>query len=229
MTKKFIAEFFGTAILVSIGCGCAMVTGCEPFAGYLLTALAFGLAIVAAAYSIGEVSGCHINPAVSLAMLIDHRITAGEFLCYLVAQVLGATAGSAITWLILSLGSLTDQTGGFGSNGLSGVNGNAAAGLLVEIFLTFVFILTIMFVTANKERGHIAGIVIALTLVLVHLIGIQLTGTSVNPARSFGPALIALFAGNASPISQLWVFIVGPFVGGVLAAVIYKVLRPQSK
>ena len=226
--KKLIAEFIGTCVLVTLGCGTAMLVGCDAAAGggYVLTAFAFGLVIVAMAYSIGNISGCHINPAVSLGVLLSGGMKVKEFVGYVIAQCLGALAGAGILAAIFGLGGVTDMTGGFGSNGLAGVNGSAVAGLLVEIVLTFVFVLAILGVTSKKAgHGSFAGLVIGLTLVLVHILGIGLTGTSVNPARSFGPAIVAAIAGNADPIKVLWVFIVGPLIGAALAACVYKGLE----
>ena len=221
--KKYAAEFIGTAVLVILGCGTAMLVGCDAVngGGYILTALAFGLVIVGMAYCVGNISGCHINPAVSLGVLISGGMSVTDFIGYVIAQCLGAVAGSGILSLIFTLGNVTDQTGGYGSNGLAGVNGSAVAGLIVEIVLTFIFVLTILGVT-SKEAGHgsFGGLIIGLTLTLVHIFGIGLTGTSVNPARSIGPAI---FAGG-SALSSLWVFIVGPLAGAALAAVVYKAL-----
>ena len=226
--KKLIAEFIGTCVLVTLGCGTAMLVGCDAAAGggYVLTAFAFGLVIVAMAYSIGNISGCHINPAVSLGVLLSGGMKVKEFVGYVIAQCLGALAGAGILAAIFGLGGVTDMTGGFGSNGLAGVNGSAIAGLLVEIVLTFIFVLAILGVTSKKAgHGSFAGLVIGLTLVLVHILGIGLTGTSVNPARSFGPAIVAAIAGNADPIKALWVFIVGPLIGAAIAACVYKALE----
>lgn len=226
--RKYIAEFIGTLTLVLIGCGTAMLVGCNAAAGsgYILTAFAFGLTIVGMAYCVGNISGCHINPAVSLGCLISGRMNAKDFIGYVVSQCLGALAGAGLLALIFKLGNVTDMTGGFGSNGLGGVNGSVVAGLLVECLLTFIFVLTILGVTSSKAgHGSFGGVVIGFTLVLVHILGIGLTGTSVNPARSFGPALVALFAGNADPMKALWVFIVGPFAGAAVAAVVYKFLE----
>lgn len=226
--KKWIAEFIGTCTLVTLGCGTAMLVGCNAVfgGGYVLTALAFGLVIVAMAYSIGNISGCHINPAVSLGVLISGGMSFGEFVSYVTAQVAGAFVGSGILAAVFTLGNVTDKTGGFGANGLAGVNGSAAAGLIVEAVLTFVFVLAILGVTSQKAgHGSFAGIVIGLTLVLVHILGIGLTGTSVNPARSIGPAVVAAIAGNGAPLSQLWVFIAGPFAGSAIAALVYKALE----
>ena len=233
--RKYIAEFIGTCVLVTLGCGTAMLVGCdaEYGGGYILTALAFGLVIVGMAYCVGNISGCHINPAVSLGVLLSGGMSATEFCGYVVSQCLGALAGSGILAAIFNLGDVEDMTGGFGSNGLAGVNGSAAAGLLVEIVLTFVFVLTILGVTSKKAgHGSFGGLVIGLTLTLVHILGIGLTGTSVNPARSFGPAVVAAISGNSQPLAQLWVFIVGPFVGAAAAALVYKFLesaQPEKK
>ena len=229
--KKLFAEFIGTAVLVTFGCGTAMLVGCDAAqgGGYILTALAFGLVIVAMAYSVGNISGCHINPAVSLGVLLSGGMTGKEFVSYVIAQILGAFAGSGILAAVFSLGGIEDMTGGFGANGLAGVGGNAFAGLLVEIILTFVFVMAILGVTSkNAGHGSFGGLVIGLTLVLVHILGIGLTGTSVNPARSIGPAVVAAIAGNGAPLASLWVFIVGPMIGAALAAVVYKALEKKA-
>lgn len=229
--KKLIAEFIGTAVLVTFGCGTAMLVGCNAAqgGGYLLTALAFGLVIVAMAYSIGNISGCHINPAVSLGVLISGGINFKEFIGYVISQILGACAGSGILAVIFCFGGVEDMTGGFGANGLTGVSDNAVAGLLVEIVLTFVFVTAILGVTSKRAgHGSFGGLIIGLTLVLVHILGIGLTGTSVNPARSIGPAIAAAIAGNSAPIACLWVFIVGPLIGSALAAVVYKALEKKD-
>ena len=226
--KKLVAEFIGTMVLVVCGCGTAMLVGCNAGVGcgYVLTALAFGLTIVAMAYSIGNTSGCHINPAVSLGILMTGGMTLSEFLQYIIAQCLGALAGSGILCAIFSLGGVLDMTGGLGSNGLTGVSSSAIAGLLVEIVLTFIFVIAILGVNSKKaSHGSFAGLVVGLTLTLVHILGIGLTGTSVNPARSFGPAVVAAITGNTDPIACLWVFIVGPLLGAALAAIVYKFLE----
>lgn len=206
--RKLICEFVGTMMLVLLACGVAVATGVS----YVGTALAFGLVIVAMAYSIGNVSGCHINPAVSFGMVLSGRMTWKEFLEYVAAQVLGAIAGSALLGVILrSYKSL-------GANSYNGTSVTVWIALLVEIILTFVFVLTILGVTDKKENGHATGIVIGLTLTLVHLVGLPFTGTSVNPARSLGPALLQ--GGDA--LKQVWVFLVAPMVGAMLAALFYK-------
>ena len=220
--KKYIAEAVGTMVLVVLGCGTAMLVG----SGYILTALAFGLSIVAMAYSIGNISGCHINPAVSLGVLLSGGMDSSEFIRYVVAQCIGALIGSGLLAVIFGMGGVTDMTGGLGTNGLAGVNGSGIAGLLVEIVLTFIFVICILGVTSkNAGHGSLAGLVIGFTLTGVHILGIGLTGTSVNPARSFGPAIIAAINGNAAPISCLWVFIVGPLIGAALAAFAYNYLE----
>lgn len=237
--KKYIAEFIGTLCLVTLGCGTAMLVGCDAASGsgYLLTALAFGLTIVGMAYCVGNISGCHINPAVSLGVLISGRMNAKDFVGYVIAQCLGALAGALLLFAIFKSGSVTDMTSavkdevqGLGCNGLGGVNDSAVAGLLVEAVLTFFFVLTIIGVTDPKaNHGSFGGVVIGFTLVLVHILGIGLTGTSVNPARSIGPAVVAAIAGNTNALACVWVFIVGPFIGAALAALVYKVLQPAEK
>ena len=217
--KKFFAELIGTCVLVVFGCGTAMLVGCDAASGcgYILTALAFGLVIVAMAYSIGNVSGCHINPAVSIGFLVAGKMKVKDFFTYVIAQFAGATIGTLILKIVFDMGGLTDQTGAFGSNAL--VHGAIGLSVFVEIILTFVFVLTILGVTSKEENGSVAGLVIGFTLTLVHILGIGLTGTSVNPARSFGPAL---FAGG-SALASLPVFIVAPLIGGALAALVYKI------
>ncbi len=226
--KKYLSECIGSCALVVLGCGTAMLVGCDAASGggYILTALAFGLTIVAMAYSIGNISGCHINPAVSLALLLSGRMEKKDFVPYVVAQCVGALIGAALLAAIFCLGGVKDLTGGFGSNGLAGVNGSAIAGLLVEVILTFLFVLAILGVTSGKaNHGSFGGLVIGLSLVVVHILGIGLTGTSVNPARSIGPAIVAAISGNTAPLACVWVFIVGPLVGGALAAAVYKALE----
>ena len=225
--KKCIAEFIGTFTLVLVGCGTAMLVGCDSVngCGYILTAFAFGLVIVGMAYTVGDVSGCHINPAVSLAVLISGRMSVTDFIFYVISQVLGAISGAACLKIIFSMGQVKDMTGGLGSNGLAGVNGNFGAGLIVEILLTFIFVLVILGVTDSKAgHGSFGGVVIGFALVMVHILGIGLTGTSVNPARSIGPAI---FAGGDA-LASLWVFIVGPFIGAALAALIYKLFAKKD-
>ena len=217
--KKYLAEFIGTFVLVFVACGTAAAVKCNgasPDAAYLLTALAFGLVIVAMAYSIGNISGCHINPAVSIAMLVSGKMSFKDFIGYVVAQFLGATAGAAL--LLPFLG----KESGLGTNGL--FNGNIGLSFLIEVVLTAIFVIAILGVTSKPEFGNVAGLVIGFALVLVHILGIHFTGTSVNPARSFGPAL---FVGGDA-LANVWVFIVAPLVGGVLAALVYKFLTSEK-
>ena len=217
--KKFCAEFIGTFVLVLFACGTATVVGCngaEPNGAYILTALAFGLVIVAMAYSIGNVSGCHINPAVSIGVLLTGGMTVSEFFLYIIAQFAGATAGAAV------LGALVGFDTSLGANGL--YDNSIIKSLIIECILTFVFVLVILSVTSKKKYEKFAGLIIGFTLTLVHIFGIYFTGTSVNPARSFGPALMKAFAGDATALSQYWVFLVAPLVGGALAALVFKFL-----
>ncbi len=225
MVKKLICEFIGTAVLVIFGCGTAMTVGCnaENGCGYILTALAFGLVIVAMAYSIGNVSGCHINPAVSIGMLVCGKMSFTDFIGYIIAQFLGAIAGAGVLRGVFSMANLEDKTGALGSNALA--NGSLGASIIIEIILTFVFVLAILGVTSKIENGAVSGIVIGLTLTLVHILGIGLTGTSVNPARSFGPALIA----GGEALANSWVFIIAPLVGGILAALVYRFVLASKK
>ena len=231
--KKYIAEFIGTFILVFMGCGTAMTVGCDSKngSGYILTAFAFGLAIVAMAYGVGNVSGGHVNPAVSLSMLISGRMGIADFLAYIVAQCFGAIAGSAVLSLVWDMASLEDKTGSLGSNGLGGVKDNQLAGFIIEAVLTCIFVMTILGVTSAKQKhGSFAGVVIGLTLVGIHIIGIGLTGTSVNPARSLGPALVTAITGDTDNLKDLWVFLVAPLVGAAVGAFVYKFvenLKPE--
>lgn len=214
--KKYFAEFIGTFVLVLFACGVAGQT-CGPAnegCGYLVTALAFGLVIVAMAYSIGNISGCHINPAVSIAMLASGKMSLKDFCGYIIAQFSGATAGALILYMIVG-----DKTK-LGTNAL--YHYDPIVSFIIEVILTFVFVITILGVTSKPEYNSIAGLVIGGSLVLVHLLGISFTGTSVNPARSFGPALIAC------DISGLWVFILAPLVGGILAAIVYRFLSSDK-
>ncbi len=217
--KKYIAELIGTFVLVFFGCGTACKVGCDAAngSGYILTALAFGLVIVAMAYSIGNISGCHINPAVSLAMLINGKLSIKDFLLYVCSQTVGAVLGA------LCLGAFVGFDSNLGANAL--YNGDVFLSFAIEVILTFVFVIAILGVTSKVENSSIAGLVIGLTLALVHILGIGFTGTSVNPARSVGPAIIA--GGKAA--TELWVFIVAPLFGAAFAAIIYRFLSAPEK
>lgn len=230
--RKYICECIGTAVLVLFGCGTAAITG-----NIVATALAFGLAIVAMAYVIGNISGCHVNPAVSLAMWINKKMNWKDFLFYVLAQVIGAFVGAGILYFVLwSSGAVTQAGGlevvGLGTNGF-GENSTLLismwGALVVELVLTFVFVYTILGVTSDEKKSSVAGIVIGLTLTFVHLLGIYLTGTSVNPARSLAPAAVMAFTGSLEALKQVWVFIVAPFCGAALAAVTFKFLNKEVK
>ncbi len=228
--KKYIAEFIGTAMLVVGGCGTAVgintVSASHgswlPTSGTVLViALAFGLSLVAMAYSIGNISGCHINPAVSLGVLINGGMDVKDFIGYVIAQLLGATAGAGGLWLVFG----SNQSLGANSYGeLNSALGVGAVGAgIVEVVLTFIFVLAVLGVTSKAENSAVAGVVIALTLVLVHIIGIPFTGTSVNPARSFGPAILQ----GGLAIRQLYVFILAPLVGATVAGLVHKFLNKK--
>lgn len=220
--RKYLAEFIGTFVLVLFGCGSAVIGG--DHLGLLGIAFAFGLSIVAMAYSIGNISGCHINPAVSLAMLISKKMGGKDFVGYIIAQFIGGIAAAGVLKMIvdasskLSMPSLNLGQNGYEAASSIGLSMGGAFG--VEVILTFVFILTILGVTSSEKTANVAGIVIGLTLAFVHILGIPFTGTSVNPARSFGPAF---FVGGEA-MSQVWLFIAAPFAGAILAAIVWKVL-----
>ncbi|MBQ7928238.1 MAG: MIP family channel protein [Methanobrevibacter sp.] len=225
--KRYIAELIGTMVLVLFGCGSAAVAG--SVLGNLGIAMAFGLSIVAMAYVIGDISGCHINPAVSIGMWIDGRMEVKDLIMYIVFQCIGAIIGIAILAVIIncapSLGGYA--TTGLGANGFgsaSSVGLDVVGAIIVEIILTFVFVFTVLGVTKKAENGAVAGIVIGLTLAFVHIMGIPLTGTSVNPARSLAPAL---FLGGQA-LQQVWVFILAPIVGAVIAGLLHKGLISED-
>lgn len=224
--KKYVAEFIGTLVLVLFGCGSAAIAG--QTLGTLGIALAFGLSIVAMAYAIGDISGCHVNPVVSLAMLLSKRMSLKDFTGYVLAQVLGALAGSGILMFIVQCFSSSISQTGLGANGFaaaSAVQLSMTGAIVVEIVLTFVFVMTILGVTSNEKTSHMGGLVIGLSLTFVHIMGIPLTGTSVNPARSLAPAI---FLGGEA-LSQVWVFIVAPLIGAALAALVFQYLYSKNK
>jgi aquaporin Z len=224
--NKAIAEFIGTFALVLIGCGTAVIAGMGsgPTAVDILgIATAFGLTIVAMAYGIGQVSGCHINPAVSFGVLVAGRMTPSDFVMYVIAQILGAIAGAAVLYLILS-GKASGWTGSLGQNGWGpGYLGeyDMTAALVYEVVATFLFLVCILGVTQKGAPVGLAGLAIGLTLVAIHLLGINITGTSVNPARSLGPAIIGA-ATNPAALAQVWLFIVAPLVGAGVAGYLFK-------
>ena len=231
--KKYLAELVGTFVLTFLGCGAAVSLGCNTsvVAGtpaVIGTAMAFGLAVVAMAYTIGGISGCHINPAITLGVFLNGGINAKDCGMYMIFQTIGAILAACV------LGVLAGFDCGLGANGLQTLNeiGQAGqvsvtTGLIAEIVLTMLFVLVILGATSktNGATNNLAGLAIGLSLILIHLVGIHYTGTSVNPARSIGPALLA--GGDA--LNQLWIFIVGPFVGGALAACIWKVINMDKE
>lgn len=224
--KKYVSEAIGTCVLVLVGCGTAMITG----GAIITTAFAFGLVIVGMAYCIGNISGCHINPAVSLAVWLNKGISTQDFIGYVASQCAGSLIGTALLRLIFGLGDIEDLTKGdndwgMGANTLAGVGDNILAGLIVEIILTFIFVMVILGVTSKKaNHGSFGGLIIGLSLTMVHILGIGLTGTSVNPARSLWPAVFAM--GDA--IAQVWIFILAPLAGAALAAFTYKWLESDQ-
>lgn len=222
--RKYFAEGIGTFVLTLLGCGTAMFLGCNTPAGVVGTAIAFGLTVVAMAYAIGGISGCHINPAITLAVALSGRMSWKDAAGYWVGQVIGGIVAGAVLFLLASVVSAPDLTGGLGTNGVANAGGVGGA-VLVEIIATFIFVFVVLGATDSKVgAGNLAGLAIGLTLILVHLVCINLTGTSVNPARSIGPAI---FAGGQA-LKDLWVFIVAPFIGAALSAVVWCALAPKE-
>lgn len=221
--KKYLAEMIGTMTLVLMGCGSAIFNGgCGTPAQVLMVAVAFGLAVVSMAYTIGGTSGCHINPAITLGCMLSGRISSKDGIMYMVFQVIGALIGSTILYIL---------TSNIDANYATTTGANACAegvsvlgGLLAEIVFTFIFVLVVLGTTdAKKGAGNFAGLAIGLSLILVHIVCIPITGTSVNPARSIAPAL---YEGGAA-LAQLWIFIVGPFLGAALSALVWKVIEEK--
>ncbi|MCQ2145811.1 MAG: aquaporin [Bacteroidales bacterium] len=221
--KKYIAECIGTAVLTLLGCGTAVFVGCGEPAGVFATAAAFGLSVIAMAYTIGAISGCHINPAITLGVALSGRMSWKDACGYWAGQFLGGIIGAAVLFAIVKVTGAAGAMGnpaGLGTNGVANAGGVCGA-ILVEIVATYLFVLVVLGTTDEKKgAGNLAGLAIGLTLVLIHLVCINLTGTSVNPARSFGPAL---FVGGAA-LKDVWVFILAPLAGGALAACSWKCL-----
>ncbi|MCL2555998.1 MAG: aquaporin [Firmicutes bacterium] len=239
LIKKGVAEMIGTMVLVFIAVGVAVATGSlgfyfNPSVDLVATALAFGLVIVAMAYTIGRVSGCHINPAVSFGAFLSKRMSLKEFGVYVAFQFAGAILGAALLYTVVFLTGIDAASlAVWGTNGYvaaeSTANGIIAA-LIIEIVLTCIFVYVILAVTSKKGDAKRAGIIIGLTLTLVHLIGINFTGTSVNPARSFGPALMALaFGGGSYALAEVWLFLAAPMAGALLAALLFKYLHAKEE
>ncbi|MDR2835734.1 MAG: MIP family channel protein [Bacteroidales bacterium] len=219
--KKYLSEMIGTMVLVLMGCGSAIFNqGCETPAQVLMVAVAFGLSVVAMAYTIGKISGCHINPAITLGMLVAKKISGKDAAMYMIFQVIGALIGSFILFAL---------TRNFTTNAtLTGANafgeGQMMMAFLAEFVFTCVFVLVVLGTTSKGAENNFAGLIIGLTLILVHIVCIPITGTSVNPARSIGPAVFEMLEGNFEAIKQIWLFILAPFCGAILAAGIWKVI-----
>ncbi len=228
--KKYVAELIGTMVLVLMGCGSAVIAG-QIFGvqyAYLAIAFAFGIAVLAMVYAIGGISGCHINPAISISMFVAGKLSAKDTLFYVIFQSIGAIIGAGILYTIALGSPIYRLASGLGQNGYGAAsigNYSLTAVLIAEIVLTFIFVLVVHGSTSEKAPKGFAGISIGLSLVLIHIVAIPIDGTSVNPARSLGPAL---FAGSIAPytaLSQLWVFWVAPIIGGIIAAVVWKLLK----
>jgi aquaporin Z len=223
--KKYVAELIGTMVLVLMGCGSAVIAGF--YIGNVGIAFAFGLAVLAMVYAIGSISGCHINPAISISMLVAGKLSAKDTAFYVVFQCVGAIIGAGILYAI-AVGSPTYSlaVNGLGANGYGAASiagYNLASALIAEIVLTFIFVLVVHGSTSERAPKGFAGLSIGLTLVLIHLVAIPIDGTSVNPARSLGPAI---FVGGTA-LSQLWLFIVAPVIGGILAAIVWKIFKQK--
>lgn len=220
--KKYFAELIGTMVLVLMGCGAAVFAGAgQPFAsvGTLGVAFAFGLSVLAMVYTIGKISGCHINPAITLGLLLSKKISGKDAGLYMVFQIIGAIIGSSILYILAhDSGSTTTLTG---ANGYT----NLLHAFVAETVFTFIFVLVVLGVTSKGADNKFAGVAIGLTLVLVHIVCIPITGTSVNPARSIGPAI---FQGGEA-LSQLWLFIVAPFIGAAISAVVWKFIDTENE
>lgn len=233
--RSLFAEVLGTALLVFFGVGTATlsfgfkIAGSSTSAGVIATALAFGLVLLVLVYSIGPISGCHVNPAVTIGFLVSRRITILDAVGYWIAQAAGGIGGAAALFAVVhetphySKTTTGLGTDGYGAHSIVGLNQTGA--FVIEVVLTFIFVFTILSVTRRASNAAVAGLAIGLSLTLVHIIGIPLDGTSVNPARSLGPALMV----GGAALSQLWVFIVAPLVGGIIAALVYVALYPKGE
>ena len=229
--KKYLAEMIGTFVLVLMGCGSAIFAG---ITGYGVTTLgvafAFGLSVIAMAYTIGNISGCHINPAITLGVWANGRMKGSEAVNYMIFQVIGAIIASAVLYVLVHTGNEAGVEAVFNSTTTTGANsfmpGNIVPAFIAEVVFTFIFVLVVLGTTDEKKgAGNFAGLAIGLTLVLVHIVCIPITGTSVNPARSVGPAIFAAIEGNAVPLGQLWLFIVAPFVGALGSSAVWNMIK----
>lgn len=228
--KKYVAELIGTMVLVLMGCGSAVFAGdiagtVGAGVGTLGVAMAFGLAVIAMAYAIGNISGCHINPAITLGVFLSKRMSGKDAGMYMLFQFIGALIGSFILYLLVSTGANNGPTI-TGSNGFT--EGAMAQAFIAEAVFTFIFVFVVLGATSKNGAGNFGGLAIGLTLVLVHIVCIPITGTSVNPARSFGPAVFEAVAGNMVALQQLWLFIVAPFVGAILSAIVWKAVATDK-
>ena len=237
--KKYLAELLGTFVLTLRGCGAAVFAGIGlGTTGYGVTTLgvafAFGLAVVAMAYTIGGISGCHINPAITAGVWASGRMSAKDAINYMIFQVVGAICGSAVIYFLVHTGNEGGISAIFNNTTTTGANsylpGNIVPAFVAELIFTFIFVLVVLGTTDEKKgAGNFAGLAIGLALVLVHIVCIPITGTSVNPARSIGPAIFAAIQGDCTPISQIWLFIVAPIAGGLLSAAVWKVLGSSKE
>jgi aquaporin Z len=225
-TNKYLAELIGTFVLVLIGCGSAVVAGKEV--GFLGIALAFGISVLVMVYAIGPISGCHINPAITIAMLVNGKISSKDAGVYIICQCIGAIIAAALLLAIMTgLPSYSIAANGLGQNGYGSASPGGfsmMSGLIAEVIFTFIFLLVIFGATSKAAPAGFAGIAIGLSLAIIHIVGIPITGVSVNPARSIGPAL---FVGGTA-LSQLWLFIIAPVIGAVLAAFVWKYLLEEA-
>ena len=227
--KRYLAEMIGTMVLVLMGCGSAIFNnGVGTTAQVLTVAFAFGLSVVAMAYTIGGTSGCHINPAITLGALISGRISGKDAGMYIIFQVIGAIIGSTLLYLLVQSADKGTSATLTGSNGIQSGH-TVASARIAEIIFTCVFVFVVLGTTDSKKgAGNFAGLAIGLSLVLVHIVCIPITGTSVNPARSIGPAIFDAVYGSSAALSQLWIFIVGPFIGAALSAFLWKMIATDK-
>lgn len=225
--RKYVAELLGTLALVFFGCGSAVIAG--KYIGFLGISFAFGVVVLVMVYTIGPISGCHINPAITLSMLVARKISARDAISYIIVQCIGAVLGAGLLLLIASgMPGYSIAQNGLGQNGYdasSPAGFTLIAGFIAEVVLTFFFLLVIFGATSDEAPKGFAGIAIGFTLFIIHLVGIPITGTSVNPARSIGPAV---FVGGTA-IAQLWMFVLAPIIGGIIAAIVWKVLLAPKR
>ncbi len=237
--KKYLAEMFGTFVLTLMGCGSAVFAGIVlGTTGYVVSTLGiaftFSLAVVAMSYTIGGISGCHINPAITFGVWANGRMSGKDACNYMIFQVIGAIIASAVIYFLVHTGNEGGISAIFNDTTTTGANsyldGNVVPAFIAEFIFTFIFVLVVLGTTDEKKgAGNFAGLAIGLALVLVHIVCIPITGTSVNPARSIGPAIFACIEGNCTPISQIWLFIVAPMLGALLSSAVWKGLASDKK